>query len=313
MEYNNFGELAGHADVRLEPAFISRPLAKHERLERWAMLLARDPEQQLASVEEVEYGHGPPATGEARRSRRCRWRSPTPFCASRASRATGSAMPLASSSCRTGKSINWSARAITDARCRRVPRRCACARSQAGGTAHHRRAPDGSLPASRPRRWRWSWRSSDAGGHRPGRPPLTPRGGTSAGCAIAGRSLAWCNRCRGGHRAAAERAPRRSDRTPRDAARRHQAADEWRWVHEARARWARTAAAQTQRSARPRDRPAYRLPRSGAESRTPPGETPPPGIRLRTPPRRVRLMGARTATTRQDAPQSLDRRASKSY
>jgi hypothetical protein len=35
---------------------MSRPLAKHERLERWAMLLARYPERQLASVEEVEYG-----------------------------------------------------------------------------------------------------------------------------------------------------------------------------------------------------------------------------------------------------------------
>jgi hypothetical protein len=56
MEYKTLGELAGHADVRLEPAFISRPLAKHERLERWAMLLARDPERQLASVEEIEYG-----------------------------------------------------------------------------------------------------------------------------------------------------------------------------------------------------------------------------------------------------------------
>jgi hypothetical protein len=56
MEYKTLGELAGHADVRLEPAFMSRPLAKHERLERWAMLLARDPERQLASVEEVEYG-----------------------------------------------------------------------------------------------------------------------------------------------------------------------------------------------------------------------------------------------------------------
>jgi hypothetical protein len=56
MEYKTLGELAGRADIRLEPAFMSRPLAKHERLERWAMLLARDPERQLASVEEVEYG-----------------------------------------------------------------------------------------------------------------------------------------------------------------------------------------------------------------------------------------------------------------
>lgn len=56
MEYKTLGELAGRADVRLDPAFISKPLAKHERLERWAMLLAREPERQLASVEEIEYG-----------------------------------------------------------------------------------------------------------------------------------------------------------------------------------------------------------------------------------------------------------------
>jgi hypothetical protein len=31
-------------------------MAKHERLERWAMLLARNPERQLSSVEEIEYG-----------------------------------------------------------------------------------------------------------------------------------------------------------------------------------------------------------------------------------------------------------------
>jgi hypothetical protein len=56
MEYKTLGELAGRADVRLDPAFMSRPMAKHERLERWAMLLARDPERQLSSVEEIEYG-----------------------------------------------------------------------------------------------------------------------------------------------------------------------------------------------------------------------------------------------------------------
>jgi hypothetical protein len=56
MEYKTLRELAARADVRLDPAFMSRPMAKHERLERWAMLLARDPERQLASVEEIEYG-----------------------------------------------------------------------------------------------------------------------------------------------------------------------------------------------------------------------------------------------------------------
>jgi hypothetical protein len=56
MEYKSLSELADRADVRLDPAFMSRPMAKHERLERWAMLLARDPERQLASVEEIEYG-----------------------------------------------------------------------------------------------------------------------------------------------------------------------------------------------------------------------------------------------------------------
>ena len=56
MEYKTLGELAGRADIRLEPAFMSMPMAKHERLERWAMLLARNPERQLSSVEEIEYG-----------------------------------------------------------------------------------------------------------------------------------------------------------------------------------------------------------------------------------------------------------------
>ena len=56
MEYKTLGELAGRADIRLEPAFMSMPMTKHERLERWAMLLARYPERQLSSVEEIEYG-----------------------------------------------------------------------------------------------------------------------------------------------------------------------------------------------------------------------------------------------------------------
>lgn len=56
MEYKTLEQLAGEADLRLEPAFISKPLTKHERLERWAMLLARQPERQLSSVEEIEYG-----------------------------------------------------------------------------------------------------------------------------------------------------------------------------------------------------------------------------------------------------------------
>jgi hypothetical protein len=56
MEYKTLGELAGRADVRLEPAFMGRSMAKHERLERWATLLARHPERQLSSVEEIEYG-----------------------------------------------------------------------------------------------------------------------------------------------------------------------------------------------------------------------------------------------------------------
>ena len=56
MEYKTLRELADRADVRLDPAFMSRPMAKHERLERWVMLLARDPERQLFAVEEIEYG-----------------------------------------------------------------------------------------------------------------------------------------------------------------------------------------------------------------------------------------------------------------
>lgn len=56
MEYKTLGQLAGEAEIRLEPVFTSTPLTKRERLERWAMLLDRQPERQLASVEEVEYG-----------------------------------------------------------------------------------------------------------------------------------------------------------------------------------------------------------------------------------------------------------------
>ena len=56
MEYKTLSELEGRADVRLEPAFVSKPMTKHERLERWATLLARHPERHLSSVEEIEYG-----------------------------------------------------------------------------------------------------------------------------------------------------------------------------------------------------------------------------------------------------------------
>ena len=56
MEYKTLGQLAGEADVRLQPMFASTPLTKRERLERWAMLLDRQPERSLASVEEIEYG-----------------------------------------------------------------------------------------------------------------------------------------------------------------------------------------------------------------------------------------------------------------
>ncbi|HLT02374.1 MAG TPA: hypothetical protein VK001_09345 [Geminicoccaceae bacterium] len=66
MEYKTLRELAGQADVHLDPAFTSRPMTKQERLERWAMLLARDPERQLSSVEEVEYGT--PRQQEAKRA-----------------------------------------------------------------------------------------------------------------------------------------------------------------------------------------------------------------------------------------------------
>ena len=56
MEYKTLGELAGQAKVSLEPVLASTPMTKRERLERWAILLEREPERQLSSVEEVEYG-----------------------------------------------------------------------------------------------------------------------------------------------------------------------------------------------------------------------------------------------------------------
>jgi hypothetical protein len=56
MEYKTLGELASAAEVSLEPALARRPMTKRERLEWWATLLEREPERQLSSVEEVEYG-----------------------------------------------------------------------------------------------------------------------------------------------------------------------------------------------------------------------------------------------------------------
>jgi hypothetical protein len=56
MEYKTLGQLAGEAEVSLEPVLVSKPMTKRERLERWARLLEREPERQLSSVEEVEYG-----------------------------------------------------------------------------------------------------------------------------------------------------------------------------------------------------------------------------------------------------------------
>jgi hypothetical protein len=56
MEYKTLGQLAGEAEVSLEPVLARAPMTKRERLERWAMLLEREPERQLSSVEEVEYG-----------------------------------------------------------------------------------------------------------------------------------------------------------------------------------------------------------------------------------------------------------------
>jgi hypothetical protein len=56
MEYKTLGQLAGEAEISIEPVLARRPLTKRERLERWAMLLERAPERQLSSVEEIEYG-----------------------------------------------------------------------------------------------------------------------------------------------------------------------------------------------------------------------------------------------------------------
>ena len=56
MEYKTLGQLAGEAEVSVEPVLASTPKTKRERLERWATLLERDPQRQLSSVEEIEYG-----------------------------------------------------------------------------------------------------------------------------------------------------------------------------------------------------------------------------------------------------------------
>ena len=56
MEYKTLGELAGEAEVSIEPLFARTAMSKRERLERWAVLLERAPERQLSSVEEIEYG-----------------------------------------------------------------------------------------------------------------------------------------------------------------------------------------------------------------------------------------------------------------
>jgi hypothetical protein len=56
MEYKTLGELAVEAEISLEPVLARTPMTKRERLERWAILLEREPERQLSSVEEVEYG-----------------------------------------------------------------------------------------------------------------------------------------------------------------------------------------------------------------------------------------------------------------
>jgi hypothetical protein len=56
MEYKTLGQLAGEAEISIEPVLARSPMTKRERLERWAMLLERAPERQLSSVEEIEYG-----------------------------------------------------------------------------------------------------------------------------------------------------------------------------------------------------------------------------------------------------------------
>ena len=81
MEYKTLGELAGAAEVSLEPALARRPMTKRERLERWATLLEREPERQLSSVEEVEYGTIGDRRPNGRTTRRSRWRSRIRCCA----------------------------------------------------------------------------------------------------------------------------------------------------------------------------------------------------------------------------------------
>ena len=56
MEYKTLGELAGEAEVSVEPVLARTPMTKRDRLERWAALLERAPQRQLSSVEEIEYG-----------------------------------------------------------------------------------------------------------------------------------------------------------------------------------------------------------------------------------------------------------------
>jgi hypothetical protein len=56
MEYKTLRQLAGEAEVSIEPVLATTPMTKRDRLERWAMLLDREPDRQLSSVEEVEYG-----------------------------------------------------------------------------------------------------------------------------------------------------------------------------------------------------------------------------------------------------------------
>ena len=56
MEYKTLGQLAGEAEVSREPVLATTPMTKRERLERWAILLEREPDRRLSSVQEVEYG-----------------------------------------------------------------------------------------------------------------------------------------------------------------------------------------------------------------------------------------------------------------
>jgi hypothetical protein len=56
MEYKTLRQLAGEAEVSREPVLATTPMTKRERLERWAILLEREPDRRLSSVQEVEYG-----------------------------------------------------------------------------------------------------------------------------------------------------------------------------------------------------------------------------------------------------------------